>query len=116
MQTTAGSQSSYQQATISHARSNQAARPTSYDRWIQKLNFSYFGIISMTILIGSIIGGISAMYILQYNAPIWQLGLCMSAAMANNVAAIGQASTKWVVNLFLICVVVNTVLILVNAL
>jgi hypothetical protein len=89
---------------------------SAYSRWIEKLHFSYFGIISMTILIGSIIGGIAAMYILKSDAPIWQLGLCMGIAMANNVAAIGQAPTKWVINLFLGCIGINTLLILVNVL
>ncbi|MGZ3899798.1 MAG: hypothetical protein ACXVNM_01830 [Bacteroidia bacterium] len=87
---------------------------SGYDKFIESLKFSYFGIISMTILIGSIVGGISAMYILKTDAPIWQLGLCMATAMANNVAAIGQAPTKWVVNLFLACIVVNAILILIN--
>ncbi len=68
----------------------------------------------MTILIGSIMGGIAAMFILKNDAPIWQLGICMASAMANNVAAIGQAPTKWVVNLFLACLSINIILILLN--
>ena len=87
---------------------------SAYGNWIKKLNFSYFGIISMTILIGSIMGGIAAMFILKNDAPIWQLGICMASAMANNVAAIGQAPTKWVVNLFLACLSINIILILLN--
>ncbi len=87
---------------------------SAYDNWIKKLNFSYFGIISMTILVGSILGGIAAMYILKNDAPIWQLGICMASAMANNVAAIGQAPTKWVVNLFFTCLTINIMLILLN--
>lgn len=87
---------------------------SAYSRWIEKLNFSYFGIISMTILIGSIIGGVAAMFILKNDAPVWQLGACMGIAMANNVAAIGQAPTKWVINLFLACAGINTLLILIN--
>ena len=86
----------------------------SYNGLIEKLNFSYFGLISMTILIGSILGGIAAMYILQNDAPIWQLGICMSAAMANNVAAIGQAPTKWVLNLAIINTLIAGTLILIN--
>lgn len=87
---------------------------SAYERFIAKLEFSYFAIISMSILIGSIIGGIAAMYILKNDAPIWQLGVCMAAAMGNNVAAIGQAPTKWVVNLFVANVVLNAVLIIAN--
>lgn len=94
--------------------STAAGNVSGYSRWIEKLNFSYFGIISMTILIGSIIGGVAAMFILKNNAPIWQLAACMGVAMANNVAAIGQAPTKWVINLFLACAGINTLLILIN--
>ena len=87
---------------------------SSYAQFIERISFNYFGIISMTILIGSILGGIGAMYILKNNAPIWELGLCMAGAMANNVAAIGQAPTKWVVNLFIVSSVISVLLILVN--
>lgn len=87
----------------------------SYNQLIEKLNFSYFGLISMTILIGSILGGIAAMYILQNDAPIWQLGICMSAAMANNVVGIGQAPVKWVFNMAIINVLINGIFILINA-
>lgn len=104
-------QSFQRSKTNEHAKSQSSS---AYARLIDKLNFSYFGIISMTILAGSIIGGIAAMYILQNDAPIWQLGACMGIAMANNVAAIGQASTKWVINLFLLCLGINAILILIN--
>lgn len=90
------------------------AAATGYDRWIEKLKFSYFSIIAMTITIGSILGGVAAMFVLQNNAPIWELGVCMAVSMANNVACLAQAPTKWVVNLFLLCVGVNALLILIN--
>jgi hypothetical protein len=86
----------------------------SYNQLIDNLNFSYFGLISMTILIGSILGGITAMTILQNDAPIWELILCMSVAMTNNVVAIGQAPTRWIFNLFVLETIVCTLLIIVN--
>lgn len=90
--------------------------PTSfYGKLIENLHFSYFGMISMTILIGSIIGGISAMYVFQSHAPFWEFILCMGVALANLVASISQAPTKWVFNLAVINLVVNTALIMVNA-
>jgi len=85
-----------------------------YDSLIKKLEFSYFGLIAMTILIGSIIGGIAAMFIFQNNAPIWQLAICMGFAMANNVAAIGQAPTRWVANIFIATFLVEALLIIIN--
>lgn len=87
---------------------------TSYDRLIQKLSFSYFGLISMTILIGSIVGCLSASVVLFNNAPIWQLCLVSAAAMASNTSAIAQAPIKWVVNLFILSIIINSLLILIN--
>jgi hypothetical protein len=113
METTLQTARASQSRSTTHSASG-SKNLSAYDRLIANLNFSYFGLISMTVLIGSIIGGISAMFILKGNAPIWELGLCMATAMANNVAAIGQAPTKWVVNTFLTCTFVNTVLILLN--
>jgi ABC-type multidrug transport system permease subunit len=85
-----------------------------YANLISKLEFSYFGLIAMTITIGSILGGLSAMQILSQDAPIWQLGLVMAGAMANNVSAIGQAPTKWVVNLFTLSSLISILFILTN--
>lgn len=98
----------------SRTRINSNVNVSGYSKLIEKLKFSYFGIISMTILIGSILGGISAMFIFENNAPIWQLGVVMAGAMANNVCAIGQAPTKWVVNIFLISVFLSALFIVVN--
>ena len=83
---------------------------------MDKLKFNYFGMIAMTITIGSILGGLTAMYIFQNNAPTWELGICMAGAMANNVSAIGQAPAKWVANIFVISTLINILLILVNIL
>ena len=71
-----------------YSKTANSTTESAYDKFIKSLKFSHFGLISMTILIGSIIGGITAMYIFKNNAPIWQLGVCMSAAMINLVAAI----------------------------
>jgi hypothetical protein len=105
---------SSQKASYSKSSLNSKADLGAYGKFMEKLNFSYFGLISMTILIGSIVGGIAASYILSNDAPVWQLGLCAAVSMANNTAGIGQAPTKWVANLFIISLVVNILLILVN--
>jgi len=96
------------QATTSNVKAS------GYDAFLQKLNFSYFGLMAMTITFGSCLGGIAAMYTMQNETPIWQLGIVMACAMANNVAAIGQAPIKWLVNIFAVTSVVNTLMILIN--
>jgi len=104
--------------TLSHSAANTSIANSQlswYGKLIQKLEFSYFGLIAMTISIGSIMGGIAAMYIFENDAPIWQLGLCMAGAMANNVSAIGQAPTRWVANIFIANFILSVLLILINA-
>ena len=85
-----------------------------YNKLMDKLQFSYFGLISMTILIGSIIGGIAAMYVFKNDAPMWQFILCIGFSTMNNVFAISQAPIKWVFNTFVLTVLVNILLILIN--
>lgn len=104
--------------TLSHSAAHVSSvdgQLSWYGKLIQKLEFSYFGLIAMTISVGSIMGGIAAMYIFENDAPIWQLGLCMAGAMANNVSAIGQAPTRWVFNIFMANLFISTLLILINA-
>ncbi|MCE3227696.1 MAG: hypothetical protein K0S32_2247 [Bacteroidetes bacterium] len=91
-----------------------AGTVSAYEKLVTKLEFSYFGLIVVTILVGSMVGGIASMYILKNHAPVWQLAACAAVSMGNNVAGIGQAPAKWVLNFFFTSLVVNTVLILVN--
>ncbi len=100
--------------TSDYSQASKTSKKNKYDLFIENLNFSYFGLISMTILIGSIIGGIAAAIILGNEAPIWELGLCAAVSMANNTAAIGQAPTKWVFNLFVLSIFVNILMIVMN--
>lgn len=102
-------------ANVNYSNSVNIQKETSsYEKFIKNLEFSYFGLISMTILIGSIFGGIAASFILSNEAPIWELCLCAAVSMASNTAGIGQAPTKWVFNLFIFGLITNLTLILVN--
>ena len=89
---------------------------SKYELLIEKLDFSYFGLISISILVGSIIGGITASVILNSHAPIWELVICSSVSMASNTAGIAQSPTNWVCNLFILNLIVNLFLILLNVL
>jgi hypothetical protein len=85
-----------------------------YNVFIKKLEFSYFGIIAMAILISSCLGSIATMKIFEHNAPLWQFIVSLGFTMANLVACISQAPMKWVINLFAASILVNTVLLLLN--
>lgn len=97
-----------------HQGSNTHSVTEHYNKLVEKLEFSYFGLISMTILIGSIIGGIAAMFVFENNAPMWQFLLCLGFSMINNVFAIAQAPTKWVLNTFILTVLINIFIIIIN--
>lgn len=50
------------------------------------------------------------MLIDRNNAPVWQMAVNVAVSMASNVAAIGQAPLKWVMNLFILSVILNSIL------
>jgi hypothetical protein len=85
-----------------------------YNQFIEKIKFSYYGIITMTMIIGSCLGGIATMYVFQNDAPIWQFCVITAISMTNNVAAISQAPMKWVVNVFVLNILINSIFIIAN--
>jgi hypothetical protein len=89
-------------------------RLSSYDRLIESLNFSHFGLIAMSILVSSCLGSVATIKIFENGAPVWQFIISLGFTMANLVACISQAPTKWVVNLFGASLLVNTILLLLN--
>lgn len=108
---------SYGESQISYksqSNSNSLTLSKRYNDLIEELKFSHFGLISMSILIGSIMGGIAAMFVFQNGAPLWQFIIGLTFTMANLVASIAQAPTKWVFNLFALSLIVNTFLIVAN--
>lgn len=96
--------------TNSNVSSNTSA--SAYDKFIERLKFSHFALISMAILIGSCAGGIAAMFVFQSGAPFWQFMLGLGISMANLIACIAQASTKTVFTLFMFSLIVNAILVL----
>ena len=84
-------------------------------RFWEEAKYNYFAIIGMCILVASIWGGITAMVVLENNAPIWVLCLNIYITMASNIASIGQAPIKWVVNLFTFAMLFNLALVLLYA-
>jgi len=86
-----------------------------YQRFMAEAKYNYFAVISMSILVASIWGGLTAMVILENNAPIWVLCINIYITMASNIASIGQAPVKWVVNLFALSIVANLAIILAYA-
>ena len=78
-----------------------------YNKFIENLKFSHFGVMTMAILIGTCLGSISAMFVFYNHGPIWVFAVGMFASVANLVTCISQSPTKWVVNIFLLTLLIN---------
>ena len=81
----------------------------------EKLNFSYYGVIPFTLIVGSCIGGIAAATVLAAHGATWQLAAVSFFSMFNNTTAIASMNIKWVSWSFVAGLVVNISMILVNA-
>ena len=103
-----------QMSSQTYSNSNSLSLINRYNKIIDDLKFSHFGLISMAILIGSIMGGTAAMFVFEAGAPLWEFIVGLTFTMANLVASIAQAPTKWVFNLFILSLIVNSTLIVVN--
>ena len=75
----------------------------------------YYGMMSMAILLGSVMGGIMAMFTLERN-NLFLLAIGFAVTMANLVLSISQAPAKWLVRGLVICVIVNTLIIIISLL
>jgi len=82
--------------------------------FFERLQFSLFALISVSILLGSCIGGIASMFVFMNGAPFWQFVLGLSISMANLIASIAQAPTRWVFYIFITSLLVNSILVVVN--
>jgi hypothetical protein len=95
--------------TTVHTQSSN--KKSIFKSFTDAVQFSYFGVISFTITVGSCLGGITAMYLFENKAPVWMIALSIVAAMANNVAAIAQVPAKWLIRVFFTCVITLVLLI-----
>ncbi|MCX7729269.1 MAG: hypothetical protein N2203_07355 [Bacteroidia bacterium] len=73
----------------------------------------YYGMISVFILVGSVMGGIMAMSALEKN-NLFLMALGLAFTMANLVLNIAQAPPKWLVRTFLLSLIVNVIIILIT--
>lgn len=77
---------------------------------IDQLESNRFGIMAVTITLGSCWASVAAMLLLNGN-HFWMLYPCTITAMGANALAIAQAPFRWVIWSFLISILVNTVII-----
>lgn len=75
---------------------------------------AYYGVLSMAILIGSVMGGIMAMYVSE-KSNMLLLSIGLAVTMANLVFNIAQMPAKWIVRALIASVLINTLIILLTA-
>ncbi|RME15143.1 MAG: hypothetical protein D6799_06355 [Bacteroidetes bacterium] len=73
----------------------------------------YYGMISIAILLGSVMGGIMAMFTLEKDS-LFLMAVGLAFTMANLVLSIAQSPPKWIVRAFLLSIIVNTIIILIS--
>lgn len=76
---------------------------------------AYFGALSMGILIGSVMGGVMAMYVSEKGSMLL-LSIGLAGTMANLVFSIAQLPAKWIIRTLILSVIVNVLIILIAAL
>ncbi|AEV34422.1 hypothetical protein Oweho_3473 [Owenweeksia hongkongensis DSM 17368] len=81
---------------------------------IDQLQFSYYGIMSVTLMAGSYVASVALIVILMNNAPTWQIALISCTAMGSNAAAISHAPLRWVVWSFITNILASLFLILIS--
>ncbi|WP_298510895.1 hypothetical protein [uncultured Kordia sp.] len=91
---------------------------TLYAKYYNEFHDKYTMYIPLTIILQSCIGGIAAMYILMNGldtiSGLAQLFLCVIVTSFYNAAILAQLRDKWVFNMLIISLVLNTLFILVN--
>ena len=85
-----------------------------YNRFIDRLEDSYFFIVSMILLIGSNLGIVTAMFTHYNHGGELEMIVSVSATMIVNIACILRVPMNWLFNLFVISVLVNSLLLALN--
>ncbi len=74
----------------------------------------YYGMLSVSILVGSVMGGIMAMFALEKES-LFLMALGLAFTMANLVTSIAQSPARWIVRVFVLSVLVNVLIILITS-
>lgn len=82
--------------------------------FFESLEFYRYSIMAMTLTAGSCLGSVAILVIAQNDAGLVQLSICSAVSMAANALAIAMAPMKIMLWSFVLSVVVNTLLILIN--
>lgn len=88
-----------------------------YSRLLKDFKEMYMAYIPLMIILSSCLGSVAAMYILMQErsfSQVIQLSLCVIVCMIFNASILAQMKAKFVFNLLIISLLVNSLLVLLN--
>ncbi len=88
-----------------------------YSKLLKDFKEMYMAYIPLMIILSSCLGSIAAMYILMQDrsfSQVVQLSLCVIICMAFNASILAQMKPKFVFNLLIASLAINTFLVLLN--
>ncbi|EZH72098.1 membrane protein [Aquimarina atlantica] len=88
-----------------------------YSKLLKDFKEMYMAYIPLMIILSSCLGSVAAMYILMQErslSQVVQLSLCVIVCMAFNASILAQMKAKFVFNLLIASLVINTLLVLLN--
>ncbi|WP_103864191.1 hypothetical protein [Aquimarina aquimarini] len=88
-----------------------------YSKLLKDFKEMYMAYIPLMIILSSCLGSIAAMYILMQERSIFQviqLSVCVIACMVFNASILAQMKPKFILNLLLFSLIINTILVVLN--
>ncbi|WP_035091802.1 hypothetical protein [Aquimarina macrocephali] len=88
-----------------------------YSKLLKDFKEMYMAYIPLMIILSSCLGSVAAMYILMQDrsiSQVIQLSLCVIICMAFNASILAQMKAKFVFNLLIASIIINSFLVLLN--
>ncbi|WP_103071427.1 hypothetical protein [Aquimarina sediminis] len=88
-----------------------------YSKLLKDFKELYMAYIPLMIILSSCLGSVAAMYILMQDrsfSQVVQLSLCVIVCMVFNASILAQMKAKFVFNLLIASLLINSILILIN--
>ncbi|WP_247672640.1 hypothetical protein [Aquimarina sp. MMG016] len=88
-----------------------------YSKLLNDFREMYMAYIPLMIILSSCLGSVAAMYILMQERSIiqiFELSICVMICMAFNASILAQMKAKFVFNLLIISIIINSLLVIIN--
>ncbi|WP_298540945.1 hypothetical protein [uncultured Aquimarina sp.] len=88
-----------------------------YSKLLNDFREMYMAYIPLMIILSSCLGSVAAMYILMQDrstSQVIELTICVIVCMAFNASILAQMKPKFVFNLLIVSLTINTILVILN--